>query len=313
MKLRFRYLFMALGSLLVLSALFLLDPLEGAQTASWMLGTSRFVVAVAMVFFGYRAVTDYDEADGRSLHASASQSPTGAGLALVSRGLIIIAMAILYHSVSVAQTIPAQAPQHLPTLRSVQMRVWPTMQNPVYLAGLIEKESCITVKHSRCWNATSRLKTSREEGAGFGQITRAYYKDGSLRFDALAELKAKHPELAAWNWGNVYTRPDMQLLGIVLKIRDNFGTFRYIPSETERLKFALKSYNRGIGGVAAEIRACGLRSGCNPKVFAGNAGMVCTASTKAMPGYGGLSPCDISLKYVPGVIAKSDKYKRWFV
>jgi len=178
------------------------------------------------------------------------------------------------------------------------------------LAGLIEKESCITVRHSRCWNATSRLKSSREEGAGFGQITRAYYASGKLRFDALSELKAKHPELAAWNWGNVYVRPDLQLLGIVLKLRDNWGFFSSIPEDVDRIQFALKAYNRGLGGVRAEIQACYLMKNCISAKFMDNAGMICTASKK--PLYGGRSACDISLAYVPDVYYKrAPKYKGW--
>lgn len=120
---RFRYWFMAVGSAIVLATLFFLDPLEGAATASWLLASARFVVAVAMVFFGYRAVTDYDEADGKTLHAIAKNAPVGAGLALVSRALVIIAMAILFHSVSQAQPLPPQAYQHLPTLKQSRLSI----------------------------------------------------------------------------------------------------------------------------------------------------------------------------------------------
>lgn len=177
------------------------------------------------------------------------------------------------------------------------------------LGGLIEKESCITTKHSRCWNAKSSLKSAREEGAGFGQITRAYYSSGKLRFDALAELKAKHPELVAWNWGNVYERPDLQLLGIVLKLRDNWNLFRG-AQEDSRILFAVKSYNRGTGGVKAEMQACRLMKNCDPTVFFKNAGDVCTASTRKL--YGNRSACDISLAYVPDIVYKrSPKYRIW--
>lgn len=177
------------------------------------------------------------------------------------------------------------------------------------MGGLIEKESCITTRHSRCWNATSRLKSAREEGAGFGQITRAYYASGRLRFDALAELKAKHPELAAWNWGNVYVRPDLQLLAIVLKLRDNWVYFAGVPAEEDRIRFAVKSYNRGLGGVKAEMQACRLMAGCTPTKFVGHAGEVCTASRKVI--YGRRSACDISLKYVPDVYKRAIKYIGW--
>jgi hypothetical protein len=114
---------MAVGSALVLAVLFLLDPLEGAATASWLLATARFVVAVAAIFFGYRAVTDYDEADGRKLHEVALRSPIGAGMALISRAIVLVAMAIIFASVSQAQTIPSQAPQHLPVLKQSRLSI----------------------------------------------------------------------------------------------------------------------------------------------------------------------------------------------
>jgi len=114
---RFRYWFMFVGMALVLTALFVLDPLGGAATSSWLLASVRFVVGVTMVFFGYRAVTDYDEADGKELHKIAKTSPLGAGLAIIARALVFIAMALVFMSVSQAGELPAQAYQHLPTLK----------------------------------------------------------------------------------------------------------------------------------------------------------------------------------------------------
>jgi hypothetical protein len=314
---RFRYLFMALGCALVLAALLFTDPLGGAATAGWLLGTARFVFGVALVFFGFRAVSDYDEADGQELHDLARHAPVGAGLALVYRGLVMIAMAIVFATVAghasaqdVRSYIPAQAPQHLPTLKALQVAHWPGMPAPEVLGGQIEKESCITLKHSRCWNATSRLKSAREEGAGFGQITRTWRVDGSLRFDALAELRAKHPALAAWTWANVYQRPDLQLLAIVLKNRDNWGTFAAVRDPGERLIFSTLAYNRGTGGVLAEMRACKLTAGCDPQRWAGNVERTCTASRQ--PLYGGRSACDISRAYPLDVIERrAPKYRGW--
>jgi hypothetical protein len=315
---RFRYLFMALGSALALTALFLTDPLGGNVTLGWLLGAARFVFGVALVFFGFRAVSDYDEADGQELHELARHAPVGAGLALVYRGLVMVAMAIVFATVAgnagaqdVRSTIPAQAPQHLPTLKALQRAHWPIMPTPWVLAGQIEKESCITLKHSRCWNATSRLKSAREEGAGLGQITRTWRADGSLRFDALAELKARHPALAAWNWGNVYQRPDLQLLAIVLKNRDNWATFAAVRDPEQRLIFSTLAYNRGVGGVQAEMRACKLTAGCDPQRWAGHVERTCTASRQ--PLYGGRSACDISRAYPLSVIeVRAPKYRGWF-
>jgi hypothetical protein len=314
---RFRYLFLAVGSALALAALFLTDPLGGAVTGSWLIGAARFVFGVGLVFFGFRALSDYPEADGQRLHRAAMLEPTGAGLALIYRGLVFVALAIVFFAVAgnagaqdVRSFIPAQAPQHLPTLRAVQRAQWPAMPAPWVLAGQIEKESCITLKHPRCWNAASRLKSAREEGAGLGQITRTWRADGSLRFDALAEMRAAHPELAAWSWSNVYQRPDLQLLAIVLKNRDNWGAFAAVRDPAQRLIFSTLSYNRGVGGVRSEMRACALAPGCDPQRWAGNVERTCTASRQ--PLYGGRSACDISRAYPLDVIERrAPKYRGW--
>lgn len=316
---RFRNIYLVAVMAAVLVGLFLTDPLGGSVTASWLLGAARFVVGVGLIFTGWKALSDYKDgvADGEALHLAASKSPIGAGLALVYRGLVFVALAIVFWAVAgnanaqdVRTYIPAQAPQHLPTLKALQVKHWPTMPAPEVLAGQIEKESCITLRHPRCWNATSRLKSAREEGAGLGQITRTWRTDGSLRFDALAELRAAHPELAALNWGNVYQRPDLQLLGIVLKARDNWAAFAGVRDPAQRQIFATLAYNRGVGGVRSEIRACGLTPGCDPQRWAGHVERTCTASRQ--PLYGGRSACDISRAYPLDVIERrAPKYRRW--
>lgn len=316
---RFRSLYLTAVLAAVLVLLFLTDGLGGAAAAGWLIASARFVVGVAMIFSGWKALSDYRDnaADGEMLHLAASQSPVGAGLALVYRGLIYVALAIVFATVAgnaraqdVHTYIPAQAPQHLPMLKALQVKHWTTMPAPEVLAGQIEKESCITLKHPRCWNATSRLKSAREEGAGLGQITRTWRLNGEIRFDALAELRETHPELAALNWTNVYQRPDLQLLGVVLKARDNWSAFSGVKDPAQRQIFATLAYNRGVGGVLAELRACALTPGCDPQRWAGNVDRTCTASRQ--PLYGGRSACDISRAYPLDVIERrAPKYRRW--
>jgi hypothetical protein len=130
-----------------------------------------------------------------------------------------------------------------------------------------------------------------------------------LRFDALAEMKALHPELKGANWENIGARADYQLLIVVLKNRDNWARFRTLAAAPEdQMLFALKAYNRGQGGVLAEIKACGNKTGCDPKRFTGHAGDTCTASWK--PIYGTRSACHISLAYVPDIVLRrAPKYR----
>lgn len=179
------------------------------------------------------------------------------------------------------------------------------------LASLIEHESCLSLKHSRCWNPKSRLKSAREEGAGLGQITRAYNSLGQLRFDALAEIRNSHPELRELNWENVYSRPDLQIRAVVLKMRDNYQYYSRYTDSYNALAFADASYNGGIGGLDKERRACKLNSECNPAVWFNNVEKFCMKSKVAL--YGNRSACDINRYHVKDVlITRAPKYSKFF-
>lgn len=178
------------------------------------------------------------------------------------------------------------------------------------LASLIEVESCISLKHSRCWDPSSELKSSREQGVGLGQITRAYTSTGQIRFDALTELKTKHPrELYELTWNNVKTRPDLQIRAIVLKSKDNYSQFTTYTDEP--LAFADAAYNGGLGGVNNERRACTMIKGCNPRLWFGHVEKVCLKGKT--PLYGNRSACDINRQHVVDVLnTRSSKYKILF-
>jgi hypothetical protein len=181
-----------------------------------------------------------------------------------------------------------------------------------YLGSLIELESCIHLKHPRCWNPKSRLKSAREEGAGLGQITRAFKPDGSIRFDALSDLKYKYPkELYELNWQVVYDRPDLQIRALALMMRDNYQAFdKYVPDKREAYAFADAAYNGGLGGVNHERRACKLASWCDPNKWFDNVEKLCLKSKVAL--YGNRSACDINREHVEGVLnTRSTKYTKY--
>ena len=175
---------------------------------------------------------------------------------------------------------------------------------------MIEHESCISLTHSRCWNPTSRLRSAREEGAGLGQITRAFNNDGSTRFDALTELRTRHPkELAEWNWKNVYTRPDLQIRGIILKSHDDYmSLLPYSFDSLQARKFADAAYNGGLGGVNKERRACRISLTCDPGKWDQNVELFCLKSKVAL--YGQRSACDINRHHVKDVFdVRTNKYR----
>ena len=311
---RFRHLFLIGGSALVLAALYLTDPDKGITTGMLLLSLVAPILAVGFSHLARKALHDYPEADARRLFKKASEDPVGSGLALIALAIVTYGLLALFGSAARAQDvrtyIPKAAETYRLTLKAEQAQNWPDHPRAELLPALIEHESCISLKHSRCWNPQSRLKSAREEGAGFGQITRAWSTDGRLRFDALQEMKDRHPALREWSWSNVYQRPDLQLRAVVLKSRGDFLTLRAVSDPYQRLAFADAAYNGGMGGVNKERRACGLKPGCDPQRWFGHVEHTCMKSRQ--PLYGGRSACDINRHHVHDVLnVRSPKYVGW--
>lgn len=200
----------------------------------------------------------------------------------------------------------------IPIINEEQDRIFPEGAEPAYLIALGEHESCISLKHSRCLNSMSRLKTQREEGAGLFQLTRAYNKDGSLRFDKLSELRNQYrSELKEMAWSNIYSRPDLQIRAAVLMIKGLDNRFFMIENPYIRYHFIDPAYNGGEGGVVKERRACGMAKGCDPDVWFGNVERYCLKSKTAL--YGQRSACDINRHHVKDVFeTRLPKYREYY-
>ena len=217
-----------------------------------------------------------------------------------------------FSSVAQAQNvktyIPKNAPLYLPIVKTEAQSIFPELVHPEYFAGLIEQESCISLTHSRCWKATSELKTAREQGSGLGQITRAYNKDGTVRFDSLADLRRRHmSQLKDLSWENVVQRPDLQIASIMLMSKDNYNGFFQIKDELNRLKMTDSAYNAGPGSVKKRRLQCGLTKGCDPQIWDGNVGLIKVLSQK--PIYGTRSPQGINDEHVDYVFnIRMNKY-----
>lgn len=316
---RFRTWFVILAPLLVVATMFALDPDGGLRikvasptTTVLLLNYLRGLLLVSGSFAIVKILFDYPEADTRALFAAASRGSVSNALALIARmlmfGFVMFALSKAAYGADVRTYIPAQAHTYAPMLQTEQVRFWATHPAPEMLAGLVEQESCLSLTHSRCWNPASRLKTAREEGAGMGQITRAYRKDGSERFDALAEMRSAHRELADLTWTNVYTSPALQLRAVVFKVRDDFKALVMISDPRLRLDFVDGSYNAGRGRIADRRRACGLKRDCDPQVWFGNVERVCL--TGVNPLYGKRTACDIVQEHVQMVSrVRSAKYR----
>lgn len=185
---------------------------------------------------------------------------------------------------------------------------WPELPMRGYVPGLIEHESCLSLTHPRCWSPTSRLKTAREEGAGLGQLTRAWYPDGRTRFDALARLRDEHPALRDLSWPTIYQRPDLQIRAVVILSRENWDALAMIEDLMHRLAMADAAYNGGLDDLQMERRACFVADDCDAGQWFGHVERHCVKSRR--PLYGGRSACDINRAHVRDVLlVRAPKYR----
>jgi hypothetical protein len=303
---RHRSLFLFGGAIITGVISFKTDPdPNGLSTLLGVLSIFQGIWAVAIAHLGRKALTDYKIADQNQLFKKASEDPVGAGLALVALSIIFCGLLSVFAPRAHAEDLPQGFLKYGPGLKLQQQRYWPDHPDPSILAGLVEQESCPTLRSSSCWSPAARLKTSREEGAGMGQLTRAMDANGSYRFDSLSQIARQYPaELAQLNWSNVYSQPDLQLRALVLMSKQYAVAFRDAEAW---LVFGDAAYNGGIAGVQKERRACKLTVGCNPDLWFGHVELHCLKSRQ--PLYGNRSACDINREHPHNVfLIRKQKY-----
>ncbi len=195
--------------------------------------------------------------------------------------------------------LPANAATYLPLLVQTQRSVWPNAPKPGHMGAQVQKESCITVKHSKCWNPRAELKTAREYGFGFGQTTVAYNADGSERFNVFKEMQSLDPILKTWAWQNRFD-PTMQLRALVVKNRIGYERISGAATDIDHLAFSLAGYNGGMSGVLSDRRLCQATPGCDHRRWFGHTEKYSNKSRTPWKGYG-KSAFDINREY-PRVI-----------
>lgn len=226
--------------------------------------------------------------------------------------LAMLLIGFQVHAQDVKTYIPANAYLYLPVVHTEVEAYMPDAPSYGYFGSLIEQESCISLKHSRCWKPTSELKTKRERGIGLGQVTVAYREDGSVRFDKIAELRAQYKtSLKELSWLTVKERPDLQIRAMVLMTKDAYKSLWQVKSEMERLAMADAAYNGGLGGLRKERTACGLKANCDPQFWFKNIEHTCLKSKKAL--YGTRNACDINREHVTYALkVRLPKYESYF-
>lgn len=88
---RFRTIFLGLGTLLVALALFMTDVDKGASTAIWFLGAASGIIVVALAHISRKGLFDY--LDMGEYARKAAETPLGSsivflGVCLVIHGLL---------------------------------------------------------------------------------------------------------------------------------------------------------------------------------------------------------------------------------
>lgn len=209
-------------------------------------------------------------------------------------------------------SVPYQALEHLPTLRRAQLSIWPDAPMPAFLAAQVEQESCISLKHRRCWNPRVELKTHAEYGFGLGQTTIAYDKFGNVRFNKWAELRTRYPQsLSGWTWENRYD-PFYQLTALVEMDKASYELWPDAATVRDRLGFMLSGYNGGDGHVKKDRVLCRHTPGCDHTRWFGHVARHSVKTRIPTPGYK-YSPYAINREYPENIMGfRLPKYIPFF-
>lgn len=208
-------------------------------------------------------------------------------------------------------SLPVNAQTNFPILQKHLANKWSTYEYPWFIAGQVEQETCISLKHSKCWSRKAELKTSREYGFGLGQLTIAYDAAGKERFNAFAEVKKLDKDLADWAFEQRYDA-DKQLLAVVVRDKFEYSKIAGAANALEHSAFFFNSYNGGPGGMLQDRRLCKATAGCDSSKWFGNVENTSYKSKVAVKGYG-KSFFEISREYPRNIIyVRSPRYKPYF-
>jgi len=261
----------------------LVPELLGATGAPMAFGFGLCFAGLAVGELALRILQPHVDAQAAADAAMGGNS--GAGLVYLGRCVLAAVVLMLVVTASRAGEPPAAAVPLLPVLKAEQSHYWPAMPLPSALGAQVEQETG-PCPGRQCWSPRAELKTSREQGVGLGQLTRAFTATGATRFDALAEIVKANPQaLAGLSWQNRYD-PQLQLRALVLKDLQGFGLVLGASSPADRLAMAFAAYNGGAGGLASDRRACAGTHGCDPGRWFGNVERTSMKAKAVVPGYG---------------------------
>lgn len=235
--------------------------------------------------------------------------------------ILLLGLITSVNAMDVKTYIPPKAIPLLPVVKQEVMALEAGF-HPAYMASAIEKESCISLTHSKCWSPTARLLTywdsrkrvRREHGQGLGQFTRTWYRDGSIRFDTLTELSTKYKSrLNGLNWDTIESRADLQIRAMVLLLLETWNTLPSTIDERNRFSMTVSAYNAGKKRLINDRQTCKLKKGCDPNIWDGNVEKIRAPGFSTHILYGNRTAWDINRKHVDEVInLRRGKYVRWY-
>lgn len=199
------------------------------------------------------------------------------------------------------QNIPKNAIEYLPLLNKVIDETWPDLSMRSLTASQVEQETCISLTHSKCWNPKAELKTSREYGFGFGQITI------TDKFNNFEEIKKMDKSLIDWKWEDRYN-PYRQLKALIVYDKFIYNKVIGAHSDYDRLAFTLAAYNGGLGGLTQDRQLCKLQNNCDSSKWFSNVEKTSNKSKVKSSGYG-KSFFEINREYVSNILlVRRNKY-----
>lgn len=191
--------------------------------------------------------------------------------------------------------VPQAALQYLPILVRVQQELMPDFPYPEFFAGQVEQETCISLKHSKCWNPKAELKTDREYGFGLGQIT--ITKDFN-NFEAIKKLDSR---LKAWEWRDRYNG-EYQIIGLIAYDNHIYvSVAKMADSDLDAAAFMFCAYNGGLGGLIKDRNICSSTPGCDRTKWFGHVAKQSFRAKKPAKGYG-KSFFEINREYVHNIM-----------
>jgi len=233
-------------------------------------------------------------------------------IAIILILLMVVSMATARPIYSIRTYIPKNAYKYMDLVELNSIIITKQVNYVPYFDALIEQESCISLTSKRCWNPKARLKTKREEGAGFFQITRVFYPNGLVKWDMLRNLRLRHPQyLKNLTWKNIYNKPNLQILAGILLWWSNRDLFINKVDKDSFIWFMDSCYNGGYGYLYREMVKCKLTKGCDPRKWFGNVAKMKSGRARHIL-YGHRTAWDINRDHVRLVKERMGKYKKLF-